>query len=68
VTVYVALVAPELMGVAEIAELLGVTRQRVHQLTKSPEFPRPVAELSAGAIWERDAVEAWARSTGRLAE
>ena len=65
-SVYVALVAPELMGVAEIAELLGVSRQRVHQLTKVAGFPRPVAELSAGSIWEREAVEEWARSTGRL--
>ena len=65
-TVYVALVAPELMGVAEIAELLGVSRQRVHQLSKAPEFPAPIAELSAGAIWEREAVETWARKTGRL--
>lgn len=65
-SVYVALVAPELMGVAEIAELLGVSRQRVHQLSKASGFPAPIAELSAGAIWEREAVERWARATGRL--
>jgi predicted DNA-binding transcriptional regulator AlpA len=65
-TVYVAPVTQELVGVAEIAEMLGVTRQRVHQLTKAPEFPRPVAELSAGSIWAREDVERWARASGRL--
>ncbi len=56
-----------LVGVAEIAEMLGVTRQRVNQLIKeAADFPTPEAELSAGRIWRRDAVEEWARRTGRL--
>lgn len=59
-------VAGHLMGLTEIAELLGVSRQRVHQLSKSPDFPEPTARLSAGLIWEREAIEAWARQTGRL--
>ncbi len=56
----------ELVGVAEIAELLGMSRQRVHQLAKRDDFPRPIAVLSAGAVWERRDVEKWARQTGRL--
>ncbi len=66
VPVYVAPMARNLVGVAEIAEMLGVTRQRVHQLAKTPGFPAPLAELSAGAIWDRADVERWARKTGRL--
>ncbi len=66
--VYLSAVGTDLVGVAEIAELLGVTRQRVHQLTQAPDFPAPVAELSAGRIYNRDEVEAWARRTGRLPE
>lgn len=54
------------MGVTEIAEMLGVSRQRVHQLAQTPEFPEPVARLSAGTVWTREAVEEWARATGRL--
>ncbi len=65
-TVYVSPVSRELVGLAEIAEMLGVTRQRVHQLTQTPGFPAPVATLSAGRIYDREAVEAWARATGRL--
>lgn len=55
-----------LVGVAEIAEMLGVTRQRVHQLTRMEGFPEPEAVLSAGTIWRRDNIERWAHTTGRL--
>lgn len=55
-----------LVGVAEIAEMLGVTRQRVNQLAREEGFPQPEAELSAGRIWKRSDVVAWARRTGRL--
>ncbi len=54
------------MGVAEVAELLGVSTQRVDQLTKTAGFPAPEATLSAGRIWQREDIEEWARATGRL--
>jgi predicted DNA-binding transcriptional regulator AlpA len=53
-------VASDLLGVAEIAAMLGVTRQRVHQLIEeSSDFPDPEAELAGGRIWSRSAVAAW---------
>lgn len=49
-----------LLGPAEVAELLGVSRQRVDQLAASyADFPLPEAELAAGRIWARSALEAW---------
>ena len=66
VAVYVAMVAKHLVGVTEIAEMLGISRQRAHQLTRAEGFPAPVAELSAGRIWNRDEVEEWGREAGRL--
>ena len=36
---------PELMSAAEIAEELGVDRQRAHQLRRTASFPAPLAEL-----------------------
>lgn len=52
---------PELMGTAEVAALLGVSRQRVLQLLAEREdFPRPVAVLSMGKIWNGDEVRRWA--------
>ncbi|MDQ6949493.1 MAG: DNA-binding protein [Actinomycetota bacterium] len=56
----------ELVGLKEIAEMLGVTTSRAHQLAATTDFPTPEAEISAGRIWRREDVEAWARQTGRL--
>jgi hypothetical protein len=60
---------PELVGVGEVAELLGVSRQRASGLARSTSFPRPLAELKAGPIWARAAVERfaeqWQRKPGR---
>lgn len=55
-----------LLATKEAADLLGVSRQRVLQLIDAyDDFPAPVAELSAGRIWAREDVEAWARKHGR---
>jgi predicted DNA-binding transcriptional regulator AlpA len=60
---------PELVGTAEVAEMLGVSRQRVNALTAHPDFPRPVAELAAGKVWRKGDLsrfaEEWARRPGR---
>ncbi len=55
-----------LVGLSEIAKMIGLTRQRVDQLVRLPDFPEPDAVLAAGRIWRREDVEAWARETGRL--
>lgn len=50
----------EHLGVHEIAERLGTSRQWVHKLlTVDPTFPRPVSELKAGKVWHAADVEAW---------
>jgi prophage regulatory protein len=60
-------VSEELVGVAEVAAMLGLTTQRIDQLARrDPEFPAPVAELAAGRIWSRVDIVAWARDAGRL--
>jgi predicted DNA-binding transcriptional regulator AlpA len=48
------------MGAAEIAERLGVSRTRVHQIVAAdPAFPAPVATLASGKIWSADDIERW---------
>ena len=49
----------DFVGAAEVAAMLGVSRQRVDQLASVAGFPAPIADLSAGRIWTRTAVEAW---------
>jgi hypothetical protein len=51
----------ELMGAAEIAERLGVSRQRVQQLIQRPDWPAPIAVLKMGKIWRTRDIEAWIR-------
>jgi len=52
-----------MVGMAEIAEILGVTRQRVAQLIETyDDFPKPEVELSGGRVWSRTAIETWIAS------
>jgi predicted DNA-binding transcriptional regulator AlpA len=45
----------------EIAELLGVSKQRAHQIADEDGFPAPVAEDVRGPLWDRREVAAWAK-------
>ena len=61
---------PALASGPEVAEILGVARQRVHQLAAThPDFPKPLYELAAGKLWDRAAIERfaqeWPRRPGR---
>ena len=56
------------MGLAEIVDLIGVSRQRVDQLTRQKDFPEPVTTLQSGRIWNAKDIEVWARETGRIGE
>ena len=47
--------------IIEIAELLGVTKQRAHQIADENGFPAPVAEDLRGRLWDRREVTAWAK-------
>ena len=52
-----------LVGITEIAEMLGVSRQRANQVSRAyADFPQPEAELSAGRVWKRKAIERWMRA------
>jgi hypothetical protein len=63
---------PELVGIAELAELAGVSRQRASILARRAGFPDPLATLAAGPVWDLHAVrrflEGWTRQVGRPAK
>ena len=48
-----------LMGQKEIADRLGVTRQRVQQLIARPDWPAPHEVLAMGKVWRTEDIEAW---------
>jgi AcrR family transcriptional regulator/predicted DNA-binding transcriptional regulator AlpA len=56
---------PDFVGLTDVAELLGVSRQNVRKLmlTHAASFPAPVHEGSA-AIWHLEPVLQWLRSKG----
>ena len=57
----------ELVGLTEVAEMLGLSRQRVHRITQTHEdFPEPLGRLRAGLIWRKSDIERWGKKTGRL--
>ena len=64
---------PELCGLSEVGDILGVTRQRAGQLASdNDDFPPAVARLKAGPVYVKWQVEAfksrWARRAGRPAK
>ncbi len=50
-----------LMGAKEIEDRLGVSRQRVYQITSHRNFPKPYDTLAMGSVWKISDVEAWIR-------
>ncbi len=60
---------PELVGITEIARILGVSRQRASALRANARFPGPVAVLASGPVWRRNDLtrfeEQWSRKPGR---
>jgi predicted DNA-binding transcriptional regulator AlpA len=56
---------PRTVRVVEIAELLGVTKQRAHQIADEEGFPAPVGREGQSRLWGRREVETWAKASRR---
>ena len=55
----------ELVGINEIADLAGVSRQAVSNWrVRVPDFPKPIAELKAGPVFRRSQIRSWLRKRG----
>ena len=58
----------ELVGIGEIAEMAGVSRQAVaNWRVRASDFPKPVAELTSGPIFRRSHIRSWLRRNKRNA-
>ena len=55
----------KIVGQAEIAAMLGVSRQRVQQLVAKSGFPAPAAHLSMGKVWFTSDIRSWAGAHNR---
>lgn len=61
---------PKLLGIAEVAKRLDVSKQRATELARTHRlFPPPLAELASGPIWTAWQIGAfqrsWTRKPGR---
>lgn len=53
----------ELVGLAEVAEIAGVSKQAVtNWRARYDDFPKPAHNLQSGPVWEREPVERWIKS------
>jgi predicted DNA-binding transcriptional regulator AlpA len=51
----------DLVGLAEVAAMLNITRTQARNWTRRPDFPEPLARLRATPVWRADDVKAWAK-------
>lgn len=43
----------DILGTSEVAEVLGVSKQRIHSLRQMVEFPEPIKQLASTPLWDR---------------
>jgi hypothetical protein len=53
-------VIPQVVGVAEAAEIVGWDKRRIVTYIDRGSFPEPITALASGRIWLREDVEAFA--------
>lgn len=51
---------PDLVGLMDAAQMLGVPKPRVYRLEEQGRMPEPVAKLSSGPVYLRSEVQALA--------
>jgi hypothetical protein len=51
----------EVVGLAELAELLDVTKRTAARYATRTDFPEPLARLRSGPVWRRVDVERWGK-------
>lgn len=51
--------ALDILGLSEVAELLGTTRGHVGVMRTRGKLPAPDAQLHCGPIWLRATIEEW---------
>ncbi len=49
----------DILGTSEVAEVLGVSKQRIASLRKDADFPEPFLRLASTPLWAREDVESF---------
>jgi predicted DNA-binding transcriptional regulator AlpA len=53
----------ELLGLSDIARLLGVGMRTAQKYVARDDFPEPIGRIAAGRVWLRADVQRWAKET-----
>ena len=56
---------PQVIALAELTQMLGVSKNRAMQVSRKSDFPAPLGDLSVGRIWSYEAVVEFCEATGR---
>jgi predicted DNA-binding transcriptional regulator AlpA len=60
----VAEVTPDvLVGIAEISQILGVSKNTALKYVQRSDFPAPIDRLATGSVWKRRDLDTWAAKT-----
>jgi predicted DNA-binding transcriptional regulator AlpA len=57
-----------LVGIKEVAAMLGVSRTRADQLSRRPGFPQPTVQHARVRLWEGKDVQAWMKANRRSSD
>ena len=61
VTIIDGMAKLDLVGLAEVAEMLGTSRRQAIRWTQRKDFPEPLVRLAATPVWEAREVRRWKR-------
>lgn len=56
---------PPIMGMTEIANYYGASRQLVNKWRQASDFPAPYVHLSMGTVWLTEDILAWGKRKGK---
>jgi predicted DNA-binding transcriptional regulator AlpA len=54
-----------LVGINDVAEMIGVSRPRADQLSRRPDFPEPKVRHARVRLWDEDEVLEWIKANPR---
>jgi predicted DNA-binding transcriptional regulator AlpA len=54
-----------LVGIKEVADMLGVSRTRADQLSRRPNFPEPKIRHARVRLWEDTDIKVWMEANRR---
>jgi len=49
----------DIMGLSEVCEMTGKSKNYMKEYLRLGQFPQPVKELACGPLWLREQVQTW---------